>query len=98
MTFVRNHPGVLNRAVSLFRRHGLNIESLTVTRTTREEVSCITWTVATADVTPVVRQLEKLIDVLEVRFEGGHGESTKEASPRPAPAFSASLTQADGVA
>ncbi len=70
VTTVHDRPGVLNRAVNLFRRRGLNIESLTVTRTEREGVSRITWVFETDDVTPVVRQLEKLIDVLDVSLDG----------------------------
>ena len=42
ITYVEDRPGVLNRVVSLFRRRGYNIESLTVGRSAREDVSRIT--------------------------------------------------------
>lgn len=40
--YVQDHPGVLNRVASLFRRRALNIESLTVGHTERAGVSRMT--------------------------------------------------------
>src|SRR5713226_3529798 len=40
--YVENHPGVLNRVASLFRRRAYNIESLTVGHTERPGVSRMT--------------------------------------------------------
>jgi acetolactate synthase I/III small subunit len=51
ITYVEDRPGVLNRVVSLFRRRGFNIESLTVGRTARADVSRITIVLAAASVT-----------------------------------------------
>ena len=101
VTLVRNHSGVLNRAVSLFRRRGLNIESLTVTHTDQEGISRITWTLDTDDVIPVIRQLEKLIDVLEVHHVSPQDSSpTAPSSHRDVlpPTSSTAITQADGIA
>ena len=44
--YVSDHPGVLNRLSSLFRRRGYNIESLTVGHTEIPEVSRMTAVVA----------------------------------------------------
>ncbi|HET9743627.1 MAG TPA: acetolactate synthase small subunit [Terriglobales bacterium] len=44
--YVSDHPGVLNRVSSLFRRRGYNIESLTVGHTEIPEVSRMTAVVA----------------------------------------------------
>jgi acetolactate synthase-1/3 small subunit len=101
VTLVRDRPGVLNRAVSLFRRRGLNIESLTVTRSDREGISRITWTVDMDNVTQIMQQLDKLIDVLEVRQLSSPESSPTEDSSRSdaaVPTSPTAITQADGVA
>jgi acetolactate synthase-1/3 small subunit len=68
IAYVEDQPGTLNRIVSLFRRRGFNIESLTVGRTEREGVSRITVVVRADEDT--ARRLEtnlyKLINVLSV--------------------------------
>jgi acetolactate synthase I/III small subunit len=68
IAYVEDRPGTLNRIVSLFRRRGFNIESLTVGRTEREGVSRITVVVRADDET--ARRLEanlyKLVNVLSV--------------------------------
>jgi len=79
VALVQDRPGVLNRAVSLFRRRGLNIESLTVSRTEREGVSKMTWVVESDNITPVIAQLEKLIEVLDV-YEERHADAENDAS------------------
>ena len=99
VALVQDRPGVLNRAMSVFRRRGLNIESLTVTRTADEGISRMTWVVDAADVTSVVAQLEKLIDVLEVHEMRSHGSPPRAQQSRSnAPTSSFALTQADGIA
>jgi acetolactate synthase-1/3 small subunit len=65
---VSNQPGVLARVAGLFTRRGYNIDSLTVSTTQNPEVSRIT-VVVTADeeiLEQIVKQVEKLIDVLVV--------------------------------
>jgi acetolactate synthase-1/3 small subunit len=68
IAYVEDKPGILNRVVSLFRRRGYNIESLTVGRTEREGISRITLVVEADDDT--ARRLEanlyKLVNVLYV--------------------------------
>ena len=68
ITYVEDRPGVLNRVVSLFRRRGYNIESLTVGRTARPEVSRITLVVEADDDTArrIQANLYKLVNVLYV--------------------------------
>ncbi|MBI2390448.1 MAG: acetolactate synthase small subunit [Deltaproteobacteria bacterium] len=65
---VEDRPGVLNRVVSLFRRRGYNIESLTVGRTEREGVSRLTVVMEADD--DAARRIEanlyKLVNVLLV--------------------------------
>ena len=67
MVYVENKPGVLTRVASLFRRRAFNIDSLTVGRTEKPEVSRMTIVV---DVDPtlraqVIKQMNKLINVLQ---------------------------------
>lgn len=66
---VENRPGVLSRVSGLFTRRGYNIDSLTVAETEKPEVSRMTIALhSDANTAEQIRhQLEKLIDVLEVR-------------------------------
>ena len=65
---VSNEPGVLSRVANVFGRHGYNIKSLCVAETTNPEVSRITLTSESdPDFTEKIKkQLEKLVDVVEV--------------------------------
>src|SRR6202050_3835854 len=68
MVYVENKPGVLPRVASLFRRRAFNIDSLTVGRTEKPEVSRMTITVD-ADFNQAKRieaNLYKLVNVLLV--------------------------------
>ncbi len=68
VTTVENKPGVLARVAGLFARRGFNIESLAVAPTADERFSRITFTVdvASAPLEQVVKQLDKLINVVEI--------------------------------
>ncbi len=68
VTTVENKPGVLARVSGMFARRGFNIESLAVAPTADERFSRITFTVdvASAPLEQVVRQLDKLINVVEI--------------------------------
>jgi acetolactate synthase-1/3 small subunit len=66
VALVQDHPGVLHRVVSLFRRRGYNIESLTVGRCELEGISRMT-VVVDADVEQVTKQLNRLVEVLKVQ-------------------------------
>jgi len=66
---VQNQPGVLTRVSGLFSRRGYNIESLAVGRTHEPGVSRITILVDGDGLVleQVVKQLDKLVDVIDVR-------------------------------
>ena len=66
VALVQDRPGVLHRAVSLFRRRGYNIESLAVGHSETPGVSRMTLVVEAEDVEQVVKQLYRLIEVLKV--------------------------------
>ena len=68
VVYVENKPGVLTRVASLFRRRAFNIDSLTVGRTEKPEVSRMTITVdADRDqARRIEANLYKLVEVLLV--------------------------------
>lgn len=68
IVYVDNRPGVLSRVVSLFRRRAFNIDSLTVGRTEKPDVSRMTIVVDTdADqARRIVANVYKLVNVLLV--------------------------------
>src|SRR6202167_6277468 len=68
VVYVENKPGVLTRVSSLFRRRAFNIDSLTVGRTEKPEVSRMTITVeADGDQAKRIEaNLYKLVNVLLV--------------------------------
>jgi acetolactate synthase-1/3 small subunit len=65
---VENQPGVLARIVGLISGRGFNIESLNVAPTAEPDVSRMTMTVPGDDrvLAQVTKQLNKLVDVIEV--------------------------------
>ena len=66
VALMQDHPGVLNRAVSLFRRRGFNIESMAVGHSETPGISRMTLVVDAEDVEQVIKQLHRLIEVLKV--------------------------------
>jgi acetolactate synthase I/III small subunit len=66
---VENKPGVLTRVAGLFARRGFNIDSLAVAPTDDERFSRITISVdaESAPLEQVVKQLDKLVNVVEIR-------------------------------
>ena len=66
---VENHAGVLLRIVGLFSRRGFNIHSLAVGVTDEPGVSRVTIVVTgdEATIEQVVKQLNKLVDVIKVK-------------------------------
>ncbi|MCL5961971.1 MAG: acetolactate synthase small subunit [Chloroflexi bacterium] len=68
VALMEDHPGVLNKVASLFRRRGFNIESLTVGHTETPGISRMTIVVdgRTTMIEQVVKQLYKVIDILKV--------------------------------
>ena len=65
---VRDKPGVLVRIAGLFARRGFNIESLSVAQSSRPGLSRTTFVIRSQDdsTEQVEKQLQKLIDVVEV--------------------------------
>ena len=65
---MEDHPGVLNRVVSVLRRRSFNIESLTVGHTEQPGISRMTIVVEGDDevLEQVMKQLYKIIDVTKV--------------------------------
>ena len=65
---VENKPGVLTRVAALFARRAFNIKSLAVGETEHPEISRMTIIVDadSAPIEQVVKQLNKLINVLKV--------------------------------
>ena len=66
---VENQPGVLTRVAGLFSRRGYNIDSLAVGETHDVGVSRMTIVVDGDNrvIEQVVKQLDKLVDVIDVR-------------------------------
>jgi acetolactate synthase-1/3 small subunit len=66
---VENKPGVLFRVTNLFRARNFNIESITVGTTEQQDLSRMTITTKSDEKTldQLVKQLKKLIDVVEVK-------------------------------
>ena len=66
---VENKPGVLARVAGLFARRGYNTDSLAVAPTDDERFSRITIVVdaESAPLEQIVKQLDKLINVVEIR-------------------------------
>jgi len=67
-TIVENKPGVLYRVANMFRRRGFNIESISVGVSEKKDLSRMTITVKGDEllVEQVIKQLNKLIDVVKV--------------------------------
>jgi acetolactate synthase I/III small subunit len=65
---VENKPGVLHSIANLFRRRNFNIDSITVGATEQKDLARITITVNADEKTlnQVVKQLNKLVDVVKV--------------------------------
>ena len=66
--FVENHSGALSRIANLFSSRGYNISSLTVAETEDQTISRMTIVVEGDEqiLEQVVKQLNKLIDVIKV--------------------------------
>jgi len=66
---VENRAGTLSRVSGLFSRRGFNIDSLTVGETEDPSVSRMTIAVTGNDAVleQIIKQLEKLVDVIAVR-------------------------------
>jgi acetolactate synthase-1/3 small subunit len=70
---VENRPGVLSRVANLFRRRNFNIDSLTVGRTHKDDLSRMTLVMDATqeEVERLEKNLYKLIDVIQVEHMTG---------------------------
>lgn len=68
VVMVENHPGVLNRVMSLFRQRSFNIESVSVGHTETAGISRMTFVLEGDDriTEQVIKQLYKLLEVIKV--------------------------------
>lgn len=80
VALMEDKPGVLNRVVSLFRRRGFNIDSLTVGHTETPSISRMTIVVDSTNtfVEQVSKQLYRLIEVLKVSDVTGDPHVARE--------------------
>jgi acetolactate synthase-1/3 small subunit len=80
IALVEDKPGVLTRIASMFRRRGFNIASLAVGRSEKPGLSRMTFVVDgdLPTVQQVTRQLDKLIDVIEVSYISTHQVVARE--------------------
>jgi acetolactate synthase I/III small subunit len=77
---VENRPGVLTRIAGLFARRGFNIHSLAVAPTEDERFSRITMVVdvLSAPLPQMIKQLDKLVNVLEITELAPHEAVERE--------------------
>ncbi len=68
VALVEDRPGVLQRISGLFRKRNFNIDTITVGKSERDGISRMTITLKADERTlnQVIKQLEKLIDVIKV--------------------------------
>lgn len=66
VALVQDHPGVLHRTVTLLRRRGYNIVSLAVGRSETAGISRMTIVVDVTDVSNVIKQLDRLVEIIGV--------------------------------
>ncbi len=68
VALVEDRPGVLNKMASKWRQRGFNIESLAVGHSEIPGLSRMTFVVdaATTDIEQVVKQVDKLVDVVHI--------------------------------
>jgi len=80
IALVEDKPGVLTRVASMFRRRGFNIASLAVGHSEQPGLSRMTFVVTGDDytVSQVAKQLDKLIDVIEVADITSESTVTRE--------------------
>ena len=79
IALVEDRPGVLNRIASKWRQRGFNIESLAVGRSEKPGLSRMTFVVdASTDAEQVVKQVDKLVDVVDIRDISDESMVTRE--------------------
>ncbi len=79
-TIVENKPGVLHKIANMFSRRGFNIESLSVGETVGQDLARMTIIIKGDEATAeqLIRQLGKLIDVINVTLLDPNGSVERE--------------------
>ena len=90
LVLLQDKPGALHRAVTLFRRREYNIASLNVVRSEVAGVSRMTVGLEAPSPHQVMKELERLVDVLSVRDVTRREVATSTTTADP------SRAQADG--
>src|SRR5213076_2854620 len=93
IALLRDKPGALHRAVTLFRRRSYNVASLRVERSDTPGLSRMTVSVDAHNPESVIKELERIVDVLSVH-NVTHDAPTTTADLAP---LSPLHSQADGV-
>ena len=80
VVLVEDHPGVLNRVMSLFRQRGFNADSVTVGHAEQPGISRMTFVIAGDDrvLEQVTKQLYKLLEVVKVTDVTGENTIQRE--------------------
>lgn len=77
---VEDQPGVLTKIAGMFARRGFNIDTITVGKTTKENISKMIFSVIGDDnvMEQVIKQVNKLVDVIKVSELKHHESIVKE--------------------
>ena len=80
VVLVEDRPGVMQRVSGLFRKRNFNIDSITVGHSEKEGISRMTLTVAGDEsiLEQVIKQLNKLIEVVKITKLEGENSVTRE--------------------
>ncbi|MCZ8204651.1 acetolactate synthase small subunit [Gemmatimonas sp.] len=92
IALVHDRPGVLHRIVTLLRRRGYNIVSLSVGRSETPGISRLTLAVSVDEATQVVKQLDRLVEVIGVADATDAPTVVRETALLKVRATSAALT------
>ncbi len=90
LVHLQDKPGALHRTVTLFRRRSYNISSLHVERSETAGISHMTVSIEAPDSTQVIKELDRLVDVLGVRDMTTNPDQGWDGHPR-------ARAQADGL-
>ena len=87
---LQDKPGALHRTVTLFRRRSYNVASLHVERAETAGISNMTVSIEAPDAKQIIKELDRLIDVLSVRDMTKNPDQAWSDNP-------AAWAQADGL-
>jgi acetolactate synthase-1/3 small subunit len=80
--FTENHPGILFRIASVFLRRKINIETFKVSDSPVKGISLFTIVVLVDEATAkrLVRQIDKIVDVLKAGYYTAEGQLSQEVA------------------